>query len=166
MFGGILENLYGKNLYSKNLAQNLELEIIAALKRILKLQPDSDGKISVSETAKNFVAISNQREIFCKRFSTILENYLVNEFFIKVYPCGEKNSVQNNYAVFVATYKLTEIFMFALAQNSSCDEDKIINYISMMARNVDHIKEFIDIISETLKGNDDTFKIISTFLQI
>ena len=162
MFGGIFESLY-----SKDLAKNFELEIFAVLKKILKLQPDSDGKIAVSEIAKNFVALNIRREKFCKRFSTLLENYLVHEFFMNFYPWTIKKSIRHNYALFVAAYKLTEIFLFALTQTfHDFDEDKIINYISKMARNVDHNAEYIEKISAELEGKDETFKIISTFLQI
>lgn len=162
MFGGVFESLY-----SKDLAKNFELEIFAALNKILKLQPDSDGTISISAAAENFIALNNLREKFLKRFSTILENYLVNEFFKNFYLWSLKKSIHHNYALFVATYKLNEIFLFALAQNfPSFDEDKIIKYISLMARNIDHTAEYLEKISAELEGKDDTLKIISTFLQI
>ena len=162
MFCGIFEGLYSQNLF-----QDFELETFDDLNKILKLQPDSNGTISISAAAENFIALNNLREKFCEHYKTILENYLVNEFFKNFYSWTLKKSIHHNYALFVATYKLTEIFLFVLAQNfPSFDEDKIIKYISQMARNIDHTAEYIEKISAELEGKDDTLKIISTFLQI
>ena len=163
MLSGILENLYKE----ESTVEKFEVDAFDAINKILKLQPDSSGTISISAAAENLIALTNQREKFCERFATLLENYLVNEFFQNFYPYRLKKSIRHNYALFVATYKLTKIFLFALAQNfPNFGEDKIIKYISKMARNIDHNAQYIDKISEELEGNDDTFKIISTFLQI
>ncbi|MBQ7629725.1 MAG: flagellin lysine-N-methylase [Selenomonadaceae bacterium] len=163
MFVGVLENLYKET----STVDKFEALAFDAINKIFKLQPNSDGTISISAAAENLAVLTNRHEKFCERFAILLENYLVNEFFINFYPWHVKKSIRHNYALFVATYKLTENFLFALEQNfPDFGENEIIKYISKMARNIDHTAPYLEKISHELEDKENIFKVISTLLQI
>lgn len=164
LIGGVLETLYSEKNAPKKF---FEVVIFDAVKNILKLTPDKDGTISVKDTAEKYMALNSRHEKFIQRYGMILENYLVNEFFMNFYPwrLQEKN-ILHNYGVFVATYKIIEIFTFSMAQKyNSLDETELIKVISQISINIDHYPPYINKISAEMENKCDTLKIISTFLQ-
>ena len=162
MFGGVLESLYGKGTPVKEIDET----ILDAVKEIFKLTPDSNFSISIDTVAKNLTALKNLRGDFLKKYNHIFENYLVNEFFMALQPFRLKYSIQRNYAVFVTTYKIIELFTFALAQKfPKTNESNLVNLISVMATSFDHTPPYIERIAADFEGRDKVLEIISTLLQ-
>lgn len=164
LLGEVLGTLYGDE---KAPRKNFEVVIFDAVKSTLDIKPAEDGTVSVIDTAKKYMALNSMREKFIQRYGTILENYLVNEFFMNLYPwrLHDKN-ILNNYGVFIATYKIVELFIFSMAQrHPSVDEKELINVIAQISTSIDHSSPYIKKISAELDNKGDTLKIISTFLQ-
>ncbi|MBQ9486795.1 MAG: hypothetical protein IJU91_03200, partial [Selenomonadaceae bacterium] len=77
----------------------------------------------------------------------------------------EKN-ILHNYGVFVATYKIVELFTFSMAQKySSVDESEVVKVITQISTSIDNSTPYIKKISAEMDNIGDTLKIISTFLQ-
>ena len=164
LIGGVLQTLYGEENAPRKV---FEVVIFDAVQNTLELTPDEDGTVSVSDTAEKYMSLNSQREEFIQRYGTILENYLVNEFFMNFYPwrLQEKN-ILHNYGVFVATYKIVELFTFSMAQKySSVDENEVVKVITQISTSIDNSTPYIKKISAEIDNIGDTLKIISTFLQ-
>ncbi|MBQ9486620.1 MAG: flagellin lysine-N-methylase, partial [Selenomonadaceae bacterium] len=83
LIGGVLQTLYGEENVPRKV---FEVVIFDAVQNTLELTPDEDGTVSVNDTAEKYMSLNPQREEFIQRYGTILENYLVNEFFMNFYP--------------------------------------------------------------------------------
>ena len=164
LIGGVLQTLYGEENAPRKV---FEVVIFDAVQNMLELTPDEDDTVSVKDTAEKYMSLNPQREEFMQRYGTILENYLVNEFFMNFYPwrLQEKNILQN-YGVFIATYKIVELFTFSMAQKySSVDENEVVKVITQISTSIDNSPPYIKKISAEIDNIGDTLKIISTFLQ-
>ena len=120
-----------------------------------------DSEISLHDAANKFIVQSDNREKFIKNFSNILENYLVHEFFLNTYPFRVKGTIVHNYGIFVALYKIAEVYLFNLAKN----ENDIIKKIVKLSSIINHTPEYLQKILVSIEKFDDVGKIISTFLQ-
>ena len=164
LIGGVLQTLYGEENAPRKV---LEVVIFDAIKNVFEIIPDEDGTVSINYTAEKFMSLNSQREEFIQRYGTILENYLVNEFFMNMYPwCLQEKSIMQNYGLFVATYKIVELFTFSMAQKySDFNESEMIKVIAQLSTNIDNTPAYIKKISAEIDNIGDTLKIISTFLQ-
>lgn len=120
-----------------------------------------DSEISLCDAANKFIVQSDNREKFIKNFSNILENYLVHEFFLNTYPFRVKGTIAHNYGIFVALYKIAEVYLFNLAQNVT----DMINGIVKLSSSINHNPEYLQKILAAIEKFDGIEKIISTFLQ-
>lgn len=137
--------------------------IFGALKNTLGINFDDD-KISV-DAAKKFISLSYDYKNFVQTCSTILENYLVHEFFLHTYPWRLMKSVCHNYGVFVASYKVVELILFSLTKtNHGISINDIIKTIFLLSISVNHSPSYMENLSAAIEKVDDTVKIISTFL--
>ena len=112
------------------------------------------------ETVNKFLLTN--RANFIKKFSSILENYLVHEFFLDTYPFRVEGTIIHNYAIFIVLYKIVEIALFHSAQNVN----DMIKEIVKLSTGINHTPEYLQKISAELKTFDSVEKIITTFLQI
>ncbi len=112
------------------------------------------------ETVNKFLLTN--RANFIKKFSSILENYLVHEFFLNTYPFRVEGTIIHNYAIFIALYKIVEVALFHSAQNVN----DLIKKIVKLSPVINHTPEYLQKISAELKTFDSVEKIITTFLQI
>ncbi len=58
-------------------------------------------------------AYSRQREVLMEHSGAVLENFLVNEFFLNVYPFRVKGTLLQNFHVFLLGWKLLELLLVA-----------------------------------------------------
>ena len=94
MFAGVLESLYGGESNRK-----FDNTFLQAVTKILKLQPDENDQISVREVAEIYSALATERKNFVQNFSSVFENYLVNEFFLNNHPYKVAGTIRHNYGV-------------------------------------------------------------------
>lgn len=110
MLSGLLETFQDSEKY------------LSALREILNLR----GNFSIDELCTNYVKTKIQREKFVAKFSTVFENYLVNNFFLHLYPYRVEGSINHNFGVFLTSYKIIELVTFCAAENKA-DLIKIIS---------------------------------------
>ena len=104
------ENLYGGD--SIYLAEDQKL--IDAFAETFHITQQN----SVAQLAKTYKDLAPVREAILKNYSTVFENYLVNEFFMKLYPFSLSYSITDNYGLFLITYKMMELLVISFAVSS------------------------------------------------
>ncbi len=171
MRDNVLEILYDKKLKYHG-TKNLFLD---AVEDVLKIKSGN----SISEVTEKYLSLNGERKKFVRYFAGIFENYLVNEFFYNLYPFRLRgsSSIRKNFAVFVVNYKIIELFTFCVmmsmfknvpGKNSFLTEDNktnVVLMISNLTNSIDHNTEYDGTIETFFDDEEDTLKIISTFLQ-
>ena len=170
MFDGVIETLYGKksseNPESLGEEEIFALNLAAHFNEVFRITPDENGTISVDAAAKSFLETENLRGEFLKKFEQIFENYLVNEFFMNVYPFRFDKSVTLNFGVFIATYKIIELFTLIMYKTSPQVTDKdLVNCIAKFSTSIDHTALYSEKILNELRGKNIS-QLITTFLQV
>ena len=93
------------------------------------------------------------RRKFLKKYSMMLENYLVNEFFGGVYPYKISGTIQHNYAVFAVNFKILEVTALSLFAKNS--ERKIFEMVSELTVDLNHNENFLTAITAVVKDFAD-----------
>ena len=167
---GTFEALYGGN---SNFVRD-DQKLIDAFVDTFEITVNENNRISVDSVAKIYEQLDKFRKTFINHFSTVFENYLVNEFFLNLYPWKFQNSIIHNYGIFLTTYKMLELIALSFAvSNFKKDPKKIpplskidLSAITMMfANNLDHYKVYAEKISEHLKDKDDVIFLMQSLLQ-
>lgn len=160
---GLLESLYGTK--SGNVPTEEDKKILDAIIATLKLEVDENHQVNIDKLAQNYVDLNEERKNFVDKFSTIFENYLVNEFFTNLYPFKFAGGVSFNYGVFVTIYKMLELATFSMAKQNNSTEQDLIHQISRYAQNTDHNPNYIGKILEHLKNKKSDAGILQSLLQ-
>ena len=126
--------------------EKLSDEKFSAVKELLVHE-----KISAA-TLKNFTA----------RWSTFMENFLVNELFMTCLPWKFQASVAKNFGVFVASYKIFELMTFAAAQQDF-SRDVLLHLAVSFTKQADHGDGFTKVILDAVP--DDIFVTLETLLK-
>ena len=164
---GTLEALYGAGVLRVE-----DRKFVDAVADTLRIQVDENKQVSVKKLAENYLELDEARQRFSQYYSTLFENYLVNELFMNLYPFKFKGSITYNYGVFVTIYKLLELITFSMSIQHFLKEKKTMDKISltavvmMHANNIDHNKTYTDKISEYLKDKNDIVEIMQNMLQV
>ena len=111
-------------------------------------------------------ALNEDRKNFVQKFSTIFENYLVNEFFMNLYPFKFKVKINLNYGVFVITYKMLELVTFSMANVNSASREDLISQIMWYVTKLDHNQSFFNKIFDYMKDKSDIVEIMQSMLQV
>lgn len=159
---GLLETLYGVG----NTVVPDDVKIIRAITNTLKLKTDENDQVSISEVLTTYNALKAEREKFVFNFSTIFENYLINEFFMNLYPFKFENNLSLNYGVFVTIYKMLELVTFSMFMENHSEEKDLISNIMWYANTLDHNKTHADKIFEYMKDKSDILEIMQNMLQV
>lgn len=154
---GLLEALYGeRSKFKENNRRYLD-----AVSDALDITLDDKKGASLSELAKNYRRLDGARQNFLERHSIEVEHYLVNEFFLGLYPWKLEGSIAQNYGAFVATYKILELIALSLeVQWSKWHRDgaeppkefQLPATISALSMNVDHTFEYVRCVLTHLDG--------------
>lgn len=159
---GILETLYGK----RNEQTPEDRKFIDAVTNMLKIETDEENQTSINEIAQNYLALSEKRQKFLAQFETIFENYLVNEFFLNLYPLRANAVTVFNFGLFVAIYKMLELLTFAIAtENENFTESELVEMMSWYANNIDHKAQYFQKILDYLQSQKDVVDIMQSMLQ-
>lgn len=128
----------------------------------LQIVPDKNNRVAISAIVANYQRLAYKRNAFLATHSTFLENYLVNELFMHCYPWRYDKNVAANYGLFITTYKIFELILFAATLEGLDSKDDLIEIVSWFTRKINHIKQLHDIIVKQLKS--DSFGLMETFL--
>ena len=162
----VVLNSFMEILYTNDEFKTFDGEIFNSFKKNFNLNLNEDENILNEMVLKKFVAVEKLCDEFVQRFETIFENYLVNEFFMWMYPWRLPQSMTHNFGVFIASYKLVELFTFV---NSlvvpNADKKEIVKFISYFSTKIDHNSNYIKKISDALQDITNSSEIILTFLR-
>ena len=148
---------------SKNLSAQDKGLMLAALDA---LQIRLDGKdLSFAKVVDGYKHFADERKNFLAQNATLLENYLVNEIFMNAYPWRFDDSMTKNFAVFLMTYKVFELTLFAATLKSLTNHDGLLNIITAFARRTDHNGKFGEEILALFKDDDDLFDLMESLLE-
>lgn len=154
----LLEKIFG----GANLGDNEKF--LDALIETLKIFPDEHNRVSVAKIADNYVRLADARKKFLARYSTFLENFLVNELFLTCFPWNVKARFAKNFGVFVASYKLFELFTFAAVQKNLCDKGELLRLVDWRTNQANRIDEIIETLLKHFANEDDVFSLAEIFL--
>ena len=153
----LLESLYG----GINLGDDRIL--LDSLAATLEIVPDENFQVSVAGIIAKYERLADARKDFLMRRSTVFENYLVNELFMNCYPWRHEDSLAKNFGVFVASYKLFKLLVFAAEQQGFADDKDLIQFTYWFLSLADHNKDFIKKILDAVP--DDILLTIETLLE-
>ncbi|MBR2215462.1 MAG: flagellin lysine-N-methylase [Selenomonadaceae bacterium] len=98
-----------------------------------------------------------QKQII-NEYRHVMENYLVNEFFVSIYPFRVQGTIAENYEVFLTAYKLTEFILTAMVYTKKMPlEDKaLMDFFVHISAVIDHCEPYYNIIvAEVREQNRD-----------
>ena len=101
--------------------------------------------------------------------SYLFENYLVNEFFLNLYPFRIHGSCALNYKVFLLTYKLAEFVLTAMAsvKERQISELDIVRFFSDFSNRMDHNGRYMDeCVSATSKQSEGLGDLMKALLDV
>ena len=159
---GILEELYGNTWQP-----NEDRKLLEAVISTLKLQADNNAQVKIVEVAENYTALKAEREKFLQRFSTVFENYLVHELFSNLYPFRIVNSMNYNFGIFVAIYKMLELLTFSSSvAKENYNEQDLISEIRFYVSKTNNNKNYLKKISDFIQGQKDIVEFMQSTLQL
>lgn len=163
MILSLLENLYGKD--SGRPQTVTDRKFIDAIINTLQLHPDEHDQVKISEIANHYIELAGERKNFVSKFSSVFENYLVNELFINLYPFKLDGGVNFNYGVYVTIYKIFELLTFSIARDGHSAKEDWIEAVMWYATNIEHNKGYVNKIASYLRGKPDVLEIMQNTLQ-
>ena len=141
-------------------------DFIKAFAEVLKIKPDEKSILNVAEAAAHYESLADEREKFLVKYSSLLENYLVNELFTYSYPWRfKKENMTRNFAVFLISYKIFELIIFSATQKGLDSKDDILKLVDWFTAKTNHNKTLYDRFFELLTGIDDIFLIMNCLLR-
>ena len=141
-------------------------KFLKAFEEVLKIETNEKSRLNVGQVVNNYESLAEERKTFLKKYSTLLENYLVNELFMYCYPWRfPKENMTRNFAIFMISYKIFELIIFSAAQKGLTSKDDILKLFDWFAAKTNHDKNLYNKFFELLKGIDDTFLLMSCLLR-
>lgn len=138
---------------------------IGAFEKVMGINPD-EKLLLLSELLPNFEKLLAGRKDFLDKYSTLLENYLVNELFMNRYPYRFLNeNITRNFAIFLISYKIFELILFAATHEGFSSKEDLLSMVDWFTVKMDHAKALHDKFFELLKGIDDIFLLMTCLLK-
>ena len=132
---------------------------------LLHIDSADKPRLTFKEIAENYTALAGERKNFSEKFSTFLENYLVNEFFLNICPWKFKGGVVKNFLVFMISYKVFELIIFSATLKSFDTKEDLLCIVDRFTRKIDHNEELKKKILEFLKDRNDLFELTESLLE-
>ena len=140
-------------------------KFLEAFAKVLEIHPDKKNLVYLPEIVVTFEKLADARKNFSEKYSTFLENYLVNELFYNMYPWRFiKESLTKNFIVFLISYKIFELITFATVQSGLDSKENLLSMVDWFMLKTDHNTELYKRFFELLEGVDDTYLIMATLL--
>lgn len=136
-----------------------------ALIETLELKPDEKKLISAAQVAARYESLAAERKNFSAQYATFLENYLVNELFMNCYPWRFFESITKNYAMFVTTYKVFELFTFAAIHRGLDGRDNSLQLVEWFSEQTNHTYGIRQKIFDQIKNLDDPLMLMNSLLE-
>lgn len=159
----LLEELYGE----KGEFFRQEQWALLDVKRAYRL-PDEAVSIDLADAQEVYrTHISKVRAKLVEEFSHMLENFLVNEFFMNVYPFRIQGNFILNYNVFLLIYKLSEFIFCASASIRSLPKEEIVSFFVLFSKHLEHNVKYMQEFARAVhKQNQDIVGIMRNLLDV
>ena len=140
-------------------------KFLVAFTEVLGFKPDENDLVSLDEITANFERLTDARENFSEKYSTFLENYLVNELFSGVYPWRFREySLTKNFAVLLISYKIFELMMFAATESGLDSKEDLLAMVDWFMTKTNHNPKLYEKFFELLEYENDTRTLMETLL--
>ena len=148
LFGGKIQNDVEFNLkeHSLTLVEIFNKMYVANL----SVEKKADLRKSYELCREKILSAVNEN------FSNVLENYLVNEFFMRCYPVAFSGSELHNCKIFLASYRLIEFaLVLTVISNPRLTLNDMANLILSVNDMLDHSHGGMDALIDFVKNCDD-----------
>lgn len=87
-----------------------------------------------------------------ERYAMPIENYVVNEFFLRFFPFAFTGSLLHNGKIFVISFKLAELFILltAVSQGGRLNEGDFIQMVDRISERLDHSRDGMTFVRESI----------------
>ncbi len=145
---------FGAKIFSDFDEERHAAELVEIFSEMYSANLNSQGKKTLCRnylaTYKNLLAQMEQN------FSYILENYLVNEFFMRCYPCAFKGDELLNCKIFVTGFKVLQFaLILTTIANKNFTVGELIKLVCAVNDTLDHSKGGMDAIKNFARNCDD-----------
>ena len=120
---------------------------------------------AVSKIAEHDKLLSDFRKKFLNTHSIFLENFLVNELFMNVYPFRFEGQIIKNFGVFIVKYKIFELTLLLAALKNPVGKDNLIALADWFTSQFNHIEVYQRQIFDYLEGKDDILNLMDSLLE-
>lgn len=151
--------------FKENKLDDTRRLFLNAVIHTLKLKPDKNNFISLSEVAANYRGLAEARKKFLAEHSTFLENFLVNELFQGIYPWHYHHRPTRSLSVFVVSYKVFELIIFSSTLKGCDKREDLLNMVDWFTRKIDHQSELQNKILELFKDDENLLALIESLLE-
>ena len=162
-FIGLMLKIF--NVLYSNVNMEDKQSVLDDVADALQIKLDENNFVDVATVTANYERLADARKNFTARYSTLLENYLVNEIFLNVYPWRFADTIANNYAVFVMMFKVFELILFSATLKGFDSRDDLLKLIGFFAAQIDHGEYFREKFLTCAKESGDTFTLMESLLQ-
>lgn len=103
-----------------------------------------------------------------REFGSVLENYLVNEFFMRCHPFAFDGDIAFNCRVFVIGFKAIEfaLVLTAISKGGRLNVDELLKMIDALNERLDHNRGGMRAVQEVARALDDPNEFVSTMLNV
>ena len=122
----------------------------------------SDAISKVTADKKFLVAF---RKNFADKYTTLFEQFLVNELFLNCYPWRFEGHIIKNFGVFVIKYKIFELVILLATLENSIDKEEIILLAERFTSQFDHVEINQQRIFDYLQDKDDALNLMESLLE-
>lgn len=159
----LLEELYG----AKGEFFQQEQWALRDVKRAYRL-PDETVNIDLADAQEVYLSHAGKiRTKLLEKFSYILENFLVNEFFMNAYPFRIQGNFILNYEVFLLIYKLSEFIFCSSATVRPLPKEEIVSFFVIFSKQLEHSADYMHEFARAVhKQNQDIVSIMRNLLDV
>lgn len=118
-----------------------------------------NGNISLDELANNYnKAYNDYYSKLMLKYEYILENFLVNQIFLRVFPFSKGFNIYDNYVLLTIEYSLIKMHLIGMSgfYKETFNVDLVIKLIQSFSKVVDHSDDYLKHIMKLMKDNEYT----------
>jgi len=164
-FFALLKKIYGSQ---EILTTEGNKKYILQIEKVFAVNFSSDKNLNFQSLAENYFDLEYIKKIFLQKYSDAFENYLVNDFFGGVYPYKIEGTIQQNYAVFIARFKILELVALSIMTLSRGDENQvraeIFKMLADLSMDLNHNENYLSAIADELKNKSDITTLMRSLL--
>lgn len=150
---------------SVHLKDKKHYHFLRAFTEVLEIKPDEHDEIFLPDIIPTYEKLAEARQTFSQKYSTFLENYLLNDMFLNFYPWRfREESVTKNFAVFLISYKIFELLLFTATQKKLDSKEDLLQFVNWFTLATTHNKALYKRFLELLEGIDNTYLLMVTLL--